>query len=229
MSITAPYFPDDLSSDDLQDLVERVIREIKKGPEPAAPTSSAAPSLFAVPEPDQVAASTDTIPKLGKGPLLGATAKLDMRWSAGGYAFITKDDISPTQLDAYWQANRRELEASCDWASRFTNDPIMERTAVAAAHLRFSRVNGRESAEAFLYPLGTMIGLKRGTPQHTLLKKLMNHNDLLQHGKTDKKLGNEDIVTMLTHLYVKHLKGKNVSKIGWPDDWTTPPIPRIAA
>lgn len=188
------------------------------------------PALFPVPDLDpepETESGPDRLPTLGRGPLLGAAAKLMMRWEAGGYAWITDDEVTLAQAEDYWRANRAELEASCNWASRFTNTALMNRAAVAAAHLRFSRVNGHESAEAFLKPIGTLVGLQENTGQHTLVRKLQHHVASVAKGKTDMKPSNKDILILLTDLYVKHLRGKKVSKIGWPENWTTPAIPRV--
>lgn len=215
-----------LSPDDIHALVSQVVAELTKSTavESEIPEH---PQLFAVPQAHMPPDFDDTLPALGRGPLLGAAAKLEIRWSAGGYAWISKEDATAEQAEEYWRSNREALEASCNWASKFTNTALMNRAPVAAAHLRFSRINGRESAEAFLKPIGTLVGLQEDTGQHTLVRKLQDHVAAVAKGKTKKKLENEDILVVLTRLYVKHLRGKSVSKIGWPKDWITPPIPRV--
>ena len=221
-----------LNADTIDEVLLRLLEEAERGSKIAftfEPADSA-PALFPVPdlEPEPEAeAVLDRLPTLGRGPLLGAAAKLEIRWSAGGYAWISNEDATAEQAEEYWRSNREALEASCNWASKFTNTALMNRAPVAAAHLRFSRINGRESAEAFLKPIGTLVGFQEDTGQHTLVRKLQDHVAAVAKGKTKKKLENEDILVMLTRLYVKHLRGKSVSKIGWPEDWTTPAIPRV--
>lgn len=221
-----------LNADTIDEVLLRLLEEAERGSKIAFTVEPAdsSPALFPVPDLDPepvVEAAPEHFPTLGRGPLLGAAAKLMMRWAAGGYEWITEDAFTLEQAEEYWRANRADLEASCNWASRFTNTALMNRSAIATAHLRFSQVNGRESAEAFLEPIGTLVGLQADTGQHTLVHKLEDNLRALAKGKPAVTPSNEDILTMLTRLYVKHLQGKKVSKIGWPEDWTTPAIPRV--
>lgn len=221
-----------LTADTIDEVLLRLLEEVERGArigftfEPG----DTPPALFSVRdcEPEEPEhEDADVLPRLGKGILIRSTARILIAWEKGDYREIVKMKVGDDEIEKFWRKNREALEESCQWASLHTNLLAMERTPVSAAHYAFSKVNGRESAESFLYPLGSLVGLSKHCPALTLGHKLMWHQRNVALGKAEEE-PNESIVVLLTRAYVDHLRGKSISKMRFPTDWKTPAIPRIA-
>jgi hypothetical protein len=182
-----------------------------------------------VPEPEPIA--EDELPILGHGILFRSAARQLIRWGVPlrGYTpELRETEVTQEMIEFYWRQFRHQgFEASCAFAEKFTGKVIMNPTPVAAAHFIFSGINGAESAESFLRPLGTGANLDEGSPALVLRNKLIAHRSEV-YAKRAEALSNDTVLVMLMRAYAWHLKPKKISKLHIPEDFCPPSIPRIA-